>query len=296
MRRVLFALTLAAVAGPAMAADKALVLDVWPTNPPGDTADVGAEKMTETNHVKRVTNVARPTLTVFRPAQDKDTGAAVVIAPGGGYSILAWDLEGEEVAAWLNSIGVTGIVLKYRVPRRPDSPKEGPPPQAEMDAQRAMSLVRSKATAWGLDPKRLGMLGFSAGGNLTAWTSTNFDKRAYEPIDDVDKVSCRPDFTVLIYPAYLVNKAKDALVPEIRVTKETPPTFFVHAEDDPVPAENSILMYLALKKEKVPAELHVYAKGGHGFGLRPSDKPCSHWPERCAEWMKSQGLLSAAKK
>ncbi|HZT82588.1 MAG TPA: alpha/beta hydrolase, partial [Gemmataceae bacterium] len=122
MRRVLFALTLAAVAGPAMAADKALVLDVWPTNPPGDTADVGAEKMTETNHVKRVTNVARPTLTVFRPAQDKDTGAAVVIAPGGGYSILAWDLEGEEVAAWLNSIGVTGIVLKYRVPRRPDSP------------------------------------------------------------------------------------------------------------------------------------------------------------------------------
>ena len=136
------------------------------------------------------------------------------------------------------------------------------------------------------------MLGFSAGGHLTAWTSTNFDKRSYEPIDDVDKESCRPDFTVLIYPAYLANKAGTALIPEIRVTKETPPTFFALAEDDPVTADSSILMYQALKKEKVPAEMHIYAKGGHGFGLRKSDNPCSHWPERCGEWMKSQGLLT----
>ena len=144
---------------------------------PGETAAVGAEKSEEKGKVTRITNVSQPTLTVFRPAKEKDTGAAVVICPGGGYSILAWDLEGAEVANWLNSIGVTGIILKYRVPRRPDSPKDQGPPPAEMDAQRAISLVRSKAKEWGLDPKRIGMLGFSAGGHLTAWTSTNFDKR-----------------------------------------------------------------------------------------------------------------------
>jgi acetyl esterase/lipase len=291
MRRVLLALTLTVVALPARAENKPTVIDVWPGKAPGDKSDIGEEKMTETNRVKRVTNVSHPTLTVYRPAKDKDNGAAVVIAPGGGYNILAWDLEGVEVAEWLNSIGVTGIVLKYRVPRRPDSPKDQAPPQAQMDAQRAMSLVRGKAKDLGIDPKRIGMLGFSAGGHLTAWASTNYDKRVYEPIDDLDKVSCRPDFTVLIYPAYLTNKTKDALLPEIRVTKETPPTFFAHAWNDGVPAEGSILMYLALKKENVPADLHVYATGGHGFGLRPSDKPCSKWPERCGEWMKSQGLL-----
>jgi len=294
MKRLLIVLAAAAVGygSPGRAADKPLVLDVWPGKPLGETANVGPEKSEEKGKVTRISNVTVPTLTVFRPAKDKNTGAAVVIAPGGGYNILAWDLEGEEVAAWLNTIGVTGIVLKYRVPRRPDSPKEGPPPQAQMDAQRALRLVRAKATGWEIDPKRIGMLGFSAGGHLTAWASTNYDKLAYDGIDNVDRVSCRPDFTVLIYPAYLTNKAGDALAPEIRVTKDTPPTFLVHAEDDTgVPAEGSILTYLALKKEKVPAEMHIYTAGGHGFGLRPSDKPCSKWPERCAEWMKAQGLL-----
>jgi acetyl esterase/lipase len=292
MKRALFALALTAILGySARATDEPTVMDVWPGPAPGEKGKVGEEKMEESGKVKRISNVTHPTLTVFRPAKDKDTGAAVVIAPGGGYSILAWDLEGTEVAAWLNSIGVTGIVLKYRVPRRPDSPKELAPPQAQMDAQRALSLVRSKAKDWGIDPKRVGMLGVSAGGHLTAWTATNFDKRSYDPIDDVDKVSCRPDFTVLVYPAYLVNKDGNGLVPEIRVTKETPPTFFAHAEDDPLTADSSILMYQALKKEKVSADLHVYAKGGHGFGLRKSDNPCSKWPDRCAEWMKAQGLL-----
>jgi acetyl esterase/lipase len=294
MRRVLFALALTAAlgfAGPTRAADKPLVVDVWPGQAPGESGKIGEEKMEESGNVKRISNVTHPTLTVFRPAKDKDTGAAVVIAPGGGYNILAWDLEGTEVADWLNSIGVTGIVLKYRIPRRPDSPKDQAPPQAQMDAQRAISLVRSKAKDWGIDPRRIGMLGFSAGGHLTAWTSTNFDKRSYEATDAADKESCRPDFTVLVYPAYLANKDRTGLVPEIRVTKETPPTFFAHAEDDPVTAESTILMYQALKKEKVPAEMHVYARGGHGFGLRNSDNPCSHWPERCAEWMKAQGLL-----
>src|SRR5262245_11147514 len=268
MRRVLLALVLAGAvccARPVAAADKPLVVDLWPGQPPGEKGEIAAEKAEESRGVKRITNVTRPTLTVFKPAKDADTGAAVVIAPGGAYSILAWDLEGEEVAAWLNSIGVTGIVLKYRVPRRPGTPNDAAPPQAQMDAQRAISVVRSKAKDLGIDPRRIGMLGFSAGGHLTAWTATNSDRRSYEPVDEADKVSCRPDFVVLIYPAYLLAKGNTELAPDIRVTKESPPTFFAHAGDDPVTPLSSVVMYQALKKAGVPAELHVYASGGHGF-------------------------------
>jgi acetyl esterase/lipase len=277
------------------AADQPLVFDVWPDKAPGETGAIGAEKLLDQQpgqrQVKRLTNVNKPTLTVFRPAKEKDTGAAVLICPGGGYNILAWDLEGEEVAGWLNSIGVTGIVLKYRVPRRPDQPKDKPPLGPLQDAQRAMSLVRSKARELGIDGKRLGILGFSAGGHLAAATSTNFDKRSYDASDETDKISCRPDFAVLIYPAYLIAKDKDELAADIRVSKETPPTFFAHASNDGVKPDNSLLMYLALKRAGVPAELHIYATGGHGFGLRPSQEPCSTWPTRCADWMKTQGFL-----
>lgn len=278
-----------------LAAEKPVVVDVWPGKVPGETGSIGEEKVLESKpgekQVKRITNVSKPTLSVFRPAKDKDNGAAVVICPGGGYNILAWDLEGEEVAAWLNSIGVTGIVLKYRVPRRPDQAKDKPPISPLQDAQRAMSLVRSKASEWGIDPKRIGILGFSAGGHLTAATATNYDKRAYEANDAIDKVSCRPDFAVLVYPAYLTLKDKDELAPDIRVSKESPPMFFVHAGDDRVLPNNSVAMYLALKRAGVPAELHVYASGGHGFGLRPSEKPASAWPQRCADWLRAQGIL-----
>jgi acetyl esterase/lipase len=243
-----------------------------------------------------VTNVSKPTLTVYRPERAKDTGAAVVICPGGGYHILAWDLEGVEVATWLNKLGVTGIVLKYRVPRPPGSPKAKPPVGPLQDAQRALSLVRSKAKEWNLDPKRIGILGFSAGGHLTAAAATNFDKRAYSPVDKIDKVSCRPDFAVLVYPAYLTAPDKDRLASDIRVRKECPPMFFAHAGDDGVTAENSVRMYLALKQAGVTAELHVYASGGHGFGLRPSKHPCSTWPKRCAGWLRAQGFLKPTSK
>ena len=284
---------------PGRAAEKPLIVNVWPGKAPGETADIGEEKILDDKkgeaNVIRLTNVSKPTISIYRPAKEKDTGAAVLIAPGGGYNILAWDKEGEEVATWLNTLGVTGIVLKYRVPRRPDQPKDKPPLGALQDAQRAMSLVRGNAKEWNLDPDRIGMLGFSAGGHLTAWTATNFDKRAYEALDGIDKVSCRPDFAVLIYPGGVVAKDKEELSPEIRVSKETPPCFFAHAGNDPVKPENSVQMYLALKKVGVAAELHIYATGGHGFGLRPSDKPCSTWPERCGEWLKSQGWLKAVR-
>lgn len=285
-------LTIGAFAQPA---EKPVVIDVWPGKAPGETKAIGEEKSEESKGVQRISNVSKPTLTVYRPAKEKDTGAAVLVCPGGGYNILAWDLEGTEVAEWLNSIGVTGIVLKYRVPRRPDQDQKKPPVGALQDAQRALSLVRSKAKEWHLDPKRIGILGFSAGGHLAAWASTNFDKRAYEAIDDLDKTDCRPDFAVLIYPGGVVPRGKHELAEEIRVRKECPPMFFAHAGNDGVTPENSVRLYLALKEANVPSELHVYASGGHGFGLRPSKNPCSTWPKSCEAWMRSQGFLKREK-
>ena len=294
MQRVFLGLVLIFACGLASIAQeqKALTLDVWPGKAPGETGKIGPEKVLPDQKgqrkVKRLTDISKPTITIYRPAKDKDTGAAVLIAPGGGYAILAWDLEGTEVAQWLNSIGITGVVLKYRVPKRADQPRHVPPLQ---DAQRAMGLIRSKAKEWGIDPKRIGMLGFSAGGHLTASTATNFDKRTYDAIDEIDKESCRPDFAVLVYPAYLVDKSKTKLNPDIRVSGKTPPIFFAHAGDDPIEVENSVAMYLALKEAKVRSELHVYSAGGHGFGLRKSNMPCSTWPERCAAWFRQQGIL-----
>lgn len=266
-------------------------LELWPGKVPGDTEAKGEESLTPARpgqrEVQRITNVSTPTITIFRPPADKDTGASVVICPGGGYQILAWDLEGEEVATWLNTLGVTGIVLKYRVPVRGD---RGPRRAPLQDAQRALSLVRSHADDWRLDPGRIGILGFSAGGHLSTMAITHFDERQYEALDEVDKVSCRPDFAVLVYPAYLEEKGN--LRPEVRVTSKTPPTFLVHAGNDPISPQNSVVLYLALRRAEVPAELHVYATGGHGFGLRPSADPCSHWPDRCAAWLESRGLLA----
>ncbi|HEX8199523.1 MAG TPA: alpha/beta hydrolase, partial [Isosphaeraceae bacterium] len=177
-------------------ADGPKTLDVWPGPAPGEEgASVGEEKVERSDGVIRsVTNVTKPTLTVYRPDHEKSTGVAIVVCPGGGYNMLAWDHEGEQVARWLNSIGVTAALLKYRVPRRPGAPRDQPPIQALMDAQRALSLVRDRADDWGFDPKRVGILGFSAGGHLSAWASTNSDRRAYDPIDESDRASCRPDF------------------------------------------------------------------------------------------------------
>jgi len=267
-----------------------IVMKIWPGDVPGEKGDIGEEKSvtdTATPPTTRVSNVTQPTISVFPAPADKNTGAAIVICPGGGYNILAWDKEGTEIAEWANSIGVNAVVLKYRVPRRKDVAKHQAPLQ---DAQRAMSIVRSRASEWGIDPQRIGVLGFSAGGHLSATLSTNYDKRIYPAIDKFDETSCRPDFTVLVYPAYLIEGNK--LAPEFTINEKTPPTFFAHAYDDRIGPENSIAYFLELKKNKVPAELHVYSTGGHGFGMRPSDKPASTWPARCAEWLKTQGLLT----
>jgi acetyl esterase/lipase len=294
MKKLLLVIALIALGSTSsslFADDMPYVMKIWPGTAPGEKGDIEDEMAVQGDGAKpvlRIHNVTEPTISVYKPAADKDTGTAAVICPGGGYNILAWDLEGTEVAQWLNSLGVTGVVLKYRVPRRADREKHDAPLQ---DAQRALSTVRANAEKWGIDPERIGILGFSAGGHLSAATSTNFDKRNYEQLDAVDDVSCRPDFTVLVYPAYLMNDKGEGLMPEIRVDKNTPPVFFAHAYNDGITPENSIRMFQALKAAGVPAELHVYSLGGHGFGLRANDLNSSTWPKSCEGWLRSQGLL-----
>jgi acetyl esterase/lipase len=290
-------------------AEESFMLPVWPAAVAGDYGTIGPERVrapseAPTKDAKWITNVTKPAITVFRPSKDTHTGTAILICPGGGYWNLAWDLEGEEMAAWLNTIGVTGCVLKYRVPRREGQPERLPAPGPLLDAQRAISLVRSRAADWGIATNRIGVLGFSAGGHLAVATATHFDQRRYEAIDEIDKISCRPDFAVAVYPGYFIEQQpagveinKGVLAPYIRIPEGTPPIFLVHASDDPVAgAENSIVMYMALKRANVPAELHLYASGGHGFGVRKSNLPCSTWTDRCAAWLQSQGMLDKGTK
>jgi acetyl esterase/lipase len=299
------ACTVSLLAGVFMAipthAAEPLVVELWPGKTPGDIGINGRE--TSRIHqsplvgpTKLITNVSKPTLTIYQPARDRNTGTAMVICPGGGYWELYWELEGEEVAAWLNSQGMTGIILKYRCPRRPGDVAGEPPLGPQLDAQRAVSLVRSRAAEWGINPKWIGMVGFSAGGHLALATATGFAKRTYEPIDAIDKVSCRPDFAVLCYSGYLKVKDKDEIRPSLRIPADTPPIFLAHASDDNESyggslAENSAIMYLALKRAGVPAELHIYATGDHDFGVRQNEKLPSSWTQLCVNWLRSQGLL-----
>jgi acetyl esterase/lipase len=288
----------------AAGADSPQVVELWPGKAPDEPGTIGAEyvrmsplqpreKLEVTEQTRLVTNVTQPTLTIYRPAKDKGTGSAVLICPGGGYWNLYWQLEGEEVAAWLNSLGVTGIILKYRVPRRPDEVKGEPARRPLQDAQRAVSLVRSKAKDWGIDPHRIGIIGFSAGGHLAIATATSFRKRTYKTIDDIDKLDCRPDFAVAVYSGYLKLKDKDEIAPSLTIPAGTPPVFLVHGGADTVsPPEHSVIMYLALKRAGVPTELHVYANAAHDFGVRASDRPYATWTELCARWLRSQGFLT----
>jgi acetyl esterase/lipase len=273
-------------------------IKLWPGAAPGDSGDFGEEKDTTKpsdnlvagKPVVRIGNVSEPTITVYRPPAGRDTGTAVVVCPGGGYNILAIDLEGTEVCEWLNSIGVTGVLLKYRVPKR-----EGRPPYAAplQDAQRAVGIVRSRAKEWGIDPQRIGTLGFSAGGHLCAVLCAAAAGRSYYPhVDDADDASCYPDFQLLIYPGGLARESgANGLAPEVAVAHDPPPTFLAMAQDDPVRVENALAYAVALQQAKVPMELHVYPTGGHGYGLRPAKDYVTTWPQRAADWMRSRDLL-----
>jgi acetyl esterase/lipase len=277
------------------AADAPEALDVWPAVAPGVPENPPAEKWDKNEPGKapfiKVTNVSKPTIQFYPAPKEKNTGATLIICPGGGYKMLMMDYEGADAATWLNGLGVNAVVLKYRVPAPEGTPKHLP---ALQDAQRALSMVRSNAKKWDLDPYRIGIMGFSAGGHLSAAASTNFDKRAYEAKDEIDQVSCRPDFAVLIYPGGMVDKEKGGLTPEITVTEKTPPAFLIMSHEDRVNSENCILYYMALKKAGISSEMHIYANGQHGYGMRPGEKSYNKWIDRCAEWLNERGYLKAA--
>lgn len=239
-----------------------------------------------------VVNVSRPTMTVYSPKRN-NTAVAVVVFPGGGYNALAMDLEGTEICDWLNSKRITAVLLKYRVPTKPKVGPYSESPQALEDAQRALGLVRFHAADWHINPQKIGVIGFSAGGHMVAATSTHFAKRSYPAIDAADKVSCRPDFAIALYPGHLWRDGKDFKSnPNIAVTTNTPPTFLLQAEDDPVDdIENSLVYYRALKRARVPVEMHCYAQGGHGFGLRPSKFPITEWPQLVEKWLGTIGIF-----
>ena len=271
---------------------------LWPNGAPGAKGDAEGDK---------------PTLTIYLPPQEKATGAAVVICPGGGYGALAVDHEGHQVAQWLNSFGVAGFIVKYRHSRSGAGYRHPAPIQ---DAQRAIKTVRSRAKEWGVDPARIGILGFSAGGHLASTAATHFNESFNDARDEIDRASARPDFAVLVYPVIAFGEpfthngsqrnllgadADKSLVEkfsnEKQVTPETPPTFLIHTwQDTGVPAENSIQFYLALRKAKVPAEMHVFLKGPHGFGLGIPEKhgAVAAWPKLCENWMQESGFLKRA--
>ena len=270
---------------------------IWSSGVPDAKPAIGPEIDTTTSKqplvagkpVVRLGNVASPTITFYAP-KDKNTGAAVVVFPGGGYRILAIDLEGTEVCDWLSSSGITCVLLKYSVPDSGPYPKS---PAALEDAQRALGLVRSRAVEWHIDPHRIGVLGFSAGAHLAAALSTHFDQRLYKSVEAADQVSCRPDFAVIVYPGYLALPDQNlAFNPEIHVTRETPPTFLLQTEDDRVAhVESSLTYYAALKSANVPVEMRLYSEGVHGYGLRRTALPVTAWPQLVKTWLHTIKML-----
>lgn len=276
-------------------AHKPFTLKLWPGKvPEPEGFDVEATKkkaMARKRRPDHVVFVDSPTITVYKPAPEKANGCAVVIAPGGGYTVLAYEHEGTQVAEWLNSIGVTAILMKYRVPRRSnDTPHIWP----LQDAQRAIRITRKNAKEWGVDPDRLGILGFSAGGHLTVMTALHGDKKMYEPVDDADKLSAKPSFAIPIYAAYLGDKSDDTKLDSklVTVDKNTPPMFLAVTQDDKMRGAHAALLFAELTRHKVKAEVHVYVKGGHGYGMRKTDRPVSIWPKLAGDWLKEAGWLA----
>lgn len=290
---LLFLLITNLITGSIMAQDKPIQL--FPKGAPGEQTKLIEKALPEGGKVGgasvlRLSGVSDPTITIYPASDEVATGAAIVVCPGGGYEILAYDLEGDEICQWLNEIGVTAVLLKYRVPRRTGLEKHTAPLQ---DVQRAISLVRSKAEELNLDPQRIGVMGFSAGAHLAAMASTSYDKRTYPEVDAADKLSCKPDFCLLVYPAYL-DGPNFTIAPELKVTAQTPPTMLVQTEDDKSYINSSLFYYYALKEAGVPATMHLYSKGGHGYGLRDTGNAVNEWPYRAEEWFMELGVIEPA--
>jgi acetyl esterase/lipase len=254
-------------------------IDVWPQGKMPGQAATESEQDNPATNVHRITNVSRPTLSLFLAPQKGGRAPAMIVCPGGGYTYVSFDKEGTEIATWLNANGFTALVLKYRVPNN----REG----ALQDLQRALSLVRTHAAEWNIDRKRLGVIGFSAGGNLGAKASTRFAERTYRTIDGVDRESCRPDFVVLVYPAYLDKDGKVA--PDLNLKAKIPPTLIISTEDDKNYVAGCKLYHAALDTAKVPNAFLLYANGGHGYGLR-SDKEVRVWPQAALDWLHKVGI------
>lgn len=274
-----------------MAQDSPILL--FPDGAPGESTTLNEKAdrsggYTGGESVLRITDVSEPTITVYSPSEELATGSAIIVCPGGGYNILAYDLEGDEVCQWLNELGITAVLLKYRVPRRDGLAKHAAPLQ---DVQRAISYVRAKAKELNIDDKRIGVMGFSAGAHLAATVSNNYAQKTYPAKDAVDHVSCRPDFCLLVYPAYL-DSGNFQVAPEVKPTKDTPQTMIIQAEDDKSYINSSLFYYYALKETGVPAWMNLYSKGGHGYGLRDTGATVNEWPNRAEDWFREIGLLN----
>lgn len=278
MKRVLL-LFLLVISMLTMQAQTNEVIYLWPDAVPNEKEAKHAPEVSENTdgNVLRLTNVTNPSLTVFKPEESKNNGIGIIVCPGGGYNILAADLEGYEVAKWLNTLGYTAFVLHYRVPKK----EEG----ALNDIQRAIRVVRNDAKKFGLKNESIGVMGFSAGGSLCARASTRFNEDTYEKIDETDDLSSRPDFSLLIYPAYLDKGDNRSITPELTITKETPP-FFVFATADDFYGNSALVMTGALRDAKVPVDLHFLNNGGHGYGLRPGNIAAETWPTLAEDWLK----------
>ena len=300
MKKLLICLLLTSVLAPLVAQNQ--ILPLWQGDPP-NYRETGEVTIWDTADIVRVRNVQKPDIAVFLPSKKNATGEAVVICPGGGYGILAYDWEGSDIARWLNSRGIAAFVLKYRLPGSKSNvvPHKSP----LMDAQRAMRIVRSNAAVWNIDPGKIGIMGFSAGGHLASTLSTHYDAGDSFNPDPVEQVSCKPDFSVLVYPVIsftedfqhsgsrinlLGEDADEELVKyysnELQVTADTPPAILIHSDDDKgVPVENSIAYYKALRANKVSSELHIYPYGGHGYSLAIGKGHLATWPDRVIEWI-----------
>lgn len=279
---------------------------LWPGGPPDTRSGIGAEavhravdratgglKLVGGKPYSYIENVTQPTITVYSPTRS-NTGAAVIVYPGGGFNVLAIDIEGTEPCDWLTSQGVTCVLLKYRVPCEHQG-AYNECPQAHEDAQRAMRIVRSRAREWRIDPNRIGVMGFSAGAHMAIMSSTRFD-HTYAPVDEADSVSSRPDFALVLYPGRVAyRQTKFVPNPDIVVTPRTPPTFLVHTFDDPMnPVENSLIYAAALRKAGVRSEIHIFATGGHAFGLRRTGASATAWTRLAETWMKEIGALEGS--